>query len=105
MPQAALSFQPCVELKGNPYDSCWVAGKQASQSGDADAGPAPKKRKTAVKPYCPQLGTANYAFLIVLYRVRCETWRIWSSCLHGLNRSSVVGAPLYLALHRNSMLC
>jgi len=47
-----------------------AAGTQASQTAEAEEGPAPKKRKTAAKPYCPQLGTANYAFLIVLYRVR-----------------------------------
>ena len=45
------------------------AATQASQRVEADGAPAPKKRKTAAKPYCPQLGTANYAFLIVLYRV------------------------------------
>ena len=45
------------------------AATEPSQTMEADAGPAPKKRKTATKPYCPQLGTANYAFLIVLYRV------------------------------------
>ena len=49
-----------------------VAGTAAhgSQANEAEGAPAPKKRKTAAKPYCPQLGTANYAFLIVLYRVR-----------------------------------
>ena len=36
-----------------------------------DAWPAPQKRKTVAKPYCPLLGTANYAFLIMLYRVGC----------------------------------
>jgi len=50
-----------------------AVGTQASQTAaEAEEGPAPKKRKTAAKPYCPQLGTANYAFLIVLYRVRCS---------------------------------
>ena len=47
--------------------------RQASWTAEAEAGPPAKKRKTAAKPYCPQLGTANYAFLIVLYRVRIGT--------------------------------
>ena len=51
----------------------WVIQMQTSQTAEAEAGPAPKKRKTAAKAYCPQLGTANYAFLIVLYRVRSKT--------------------------------
>jgi hypothetical protein len=58
-------------------------GTQAPQPAEADGAPAPKKRKTAAKPYCPQLGTANYAFLIVLYRVSSSTG------VHG----STVGGP------------
>lgn len=42
------------------------------------AGDAPvaggRKRKGPKKPYFPQMGTANYAFLITLYQVRTVTF-------------------------------
>ena len=67
--------------------------------GAQQAGSGRKRRKTAKakapKEYIPKIGSANYAFLIVLLEVRGPLAAV-KACpvaLHGLNRCMIVAIP------------
>ena len=75
------------------------AATAGEDEGPQEAGSGQKRRKTAKakapKEYIPKIGSANYAFLIVLLEVRGPLAAV-KACpvaLHGLNRCMIVAIP------------
>jgi hypothetical protein len=65
-PPGRLGVQACAAAGQARHEDERVRAALAAGDGD-DARPAKRARKA--KPYVPQVGTANYAFLVLLYVV------------------------------------